>query len=188
MNNDLLDDIDNSPNIVYASFFKRFRAGAIDFFIIIFGAMIFVLVLMFMSYISFMENYVFSWIGAVALFTICCAYFSLWESSASQGTIGKQLLAIKVVDEEGERISLLRSMGRFFSKSVSCITFFVGFISILFTPKKRGLHDMMANVYVVEDDHSGSPKAKRLKIAEMETLEKEKVLIKEEKKLKDKNT
>jgi len=72
------------------------------------------------------------------------------ESSARQGTIGKSLLGLRVTDFEGNRISLLRAVGRYFAKIISAFILLIGFIMVAFTEKKQGLHDMLAGTLVLK--------------------------------------
>lgn len=76
-------------------------------------------------------------------------YFALLESSAGQGTLGKQILGLKVIDYEGRRISFARATGRFWAKILSGIPFNIGYIMAAFTERKQALHDMLAKTYVV---------------------------------------
>lgn len=77
-------------------------------------------------------------------------YEALLTSSSWQGTIGKRVLRLKVVDEAGNRISFGRSTGRFFAKILSSMFFCIGFIMIGFTERKTGLHDMLAGTKVMK--------------------------------------
>lgn len=77
-------------------------------------------------------------------------YFALQESSSAQATLGKRILGMKVIGKDGGRISFARATGRFFSKSLSYIIFQIGFIMAGFTSRKRALHDMIAETYVVK--------------------------------------
>jgi uncharacterized RDD family membrane protein YckC len=77
-------------------------------------------------------------------------YEALLTSSTWQGTIGKRVLRLKVVDEAGNRIGFGRSTGRFFAKILSSMFFCIGFIMIGFTDRKRGLHDMLASTLVMK--------------------------------------
>jgi len=76
-------------------------------------------------------------------------YEALLTSSSWQGTIGKRVLHLKVVDEAENRISFGRSTGRFFAKILSSMFFCIGFIMIGFTERKTGLHDMLAGTKVL---------------------------------------
>jgi uncharacterized RDD family membrane protein YckC len=77
-------------------------------------------------------------------------YEALLTSSAWQGTLGKRVLRLKVVDEAGNRISFGRATGRFFAKILSSMFFCIGFIMIGFTERKTGLHDMLAGTKVLK--------------------------------------
>jgi uncharacterized RDD family membrane protein YckC len=74
-------------------------------------------------------------------------YEALLTSSTWQGTVGKKLLSLKVIDESGNRISFGRATGRHFAKYLSSF-FFIGFIMAAFTDRKRALHDIIAGTLV----------------------------------------
>lgn len=94
---------------------------------------------------------VFGAIGMMILITcaIQFAYFTFLESSEKQATLGKMALGLKVTDLNGQRISVGRAAGRFFSKIISSLILCIGYIMVGFTEKKQGLHDMIAGTYVV---------------------------------------
>jgi uncharacterized RDD family membrane protein YckC len=75
-------------------------------------------------------------------------YDALSTSSSWQGTLGKRILRLKVVDERGNRIGFGRATGRFFAKILSSMFFCIGFIMVGLTERKRGLHDMIAGTLV----------------------------------------
>ncbi len=76
-------------------------------------------------------------------------YYALMESSKYQGTLGKMAVNIKVTDYDGNRISFLRATGRYFSKIISGLILYIGYIMAGFTERKQALHDMMASTLVV---------------------------------------
>jgi uncharacterized RDD family membrane protein YckC len=76
-------------------------------------------------------------------------YDSLLTCSSWQGTIGKRVLRMKVIDQAGNKISFGRATGRFFSKAFISGIFYVGYIMVAFTDRKQGLHDMIAGTLVV---------------------------------------
>jgi uncharacterized RDD family membrane protein YckC len=78
-------------------------------------------------------------------------YHVIMESSAKQGTYGKQILRIKVCDMQGERISAEHAIGRNIAKLFSVMTFFVGYLFAFFTKQQQCLHDMIANTLVMKD-------------------------------------
>jgi uncharacterized RDD family membrane protein YckC len=82
--------------------------------------------------------------------TIWIIYSLIADASRFQGTLGKKVMKIKVVSEDGARISIRRSMARNLFKIISAIPIYLGFIWILFNKKRRGWHDMVAKTYVIE--------------------------------------
>ncbi|OGO02496.1 MAG: hypothetical protein A2Y91_04825 [Chloroflexi bacterium RBG_13_54_8] len=76
-------------------------------------------------------------------------YSAAMESSSKQATVGKMALGIVVTDLRGNRISFGRATARYFSKIISMLTLWIGYIMIGFSQKKQGLHDMMAGCLVV---------------------------------------
>jgi uncharacterized RDD family membrane protein YckC len=77
-------------------------------------------------------------------------YEAFTTSSSWQGTVGKKILGLKVTDEAGNRITFARASGRHFSKIVSGMILYIGFIMAGFTDRKRALHDMIAGTLVVK--------------------------------------
>ena len=84
-------------------------------------------------------------------FFIWYLYYTVAESSKFQGTFGKRMLDLKVVDESGNRISIGRAAGRLISKILSFATIMIGFLMVGWTQKKQGLHDKIAQTYVILD-------------------------------------
>ena len=76
-------------------------------------------------------------------------YFTLLESSAHMGTLGKQALGLIVTDQDGRRISFGQANGRFFGKVLSAMLCGIGFLMAAFTERKQALHDQLAGTYVV---------------------------------------
>lgn len=77
-------------------------------------------------------------------------YFALMESSERGATLGKMAMGLRVVTNDGQRLSFLNATGRYFAKFISAIILLIGFIMIGFTDRKRGLHDMIASTLVIK--------------------------------------
>ncbi|MDP2333752.1 MAG: RDD family protein [Reyranella sp.] len=77
-------------------------------------------------------------------------YFALLESSERGATVGKMAMGLRVVTDQGQRLSFLNATGRYFAKIISAIILCIGFIMIAFTDRKRGLHDMIAGTLVIK--------------------------------------
>ncbi len=80
----------------------------------------------------------------VAVFVLLCLYSAVMESSKWQATLGKRAVGILVADSAGNRISFHNALFR----SIAQITQF-GYLLTLFTIRKQGLHDLVANTRVV---------------------------------------
>jgi len=76
-------------------------------------------------------------------------YCALLESGEWQGTVGKLALGLRVTDQEGRRISILRATLRHVAKYLSLILLGIGFLMIAFQEQKRGLHDLIAGTRVI---------------------------------------
>ena len=88
-------------------------------------------------------------VGIIVVFCGHWLYEAFMTSSPWQATLGKRALNMVVTDEYGRRLSFARATGRHFAKWLSMMVLFVGFILVAFTQKKQGLHDMIAETYVV---------------------------------------
>jgi uncharacterized RDD family membrane protein YckC len=64
-------------------------------------------------------------------------------------TLGKMAMKIRVVTAEGEKVSYLRSLGRYFAKMLSAITLSIGYLMAAFDDEKRALHDRICNTRVI---------------------------------------
>lgn len=145
----------------YAGFWERFAAFIVDW-IILFIA---VFVVAFMVGVAigiiggamgmgeteldaFIEQYklAFNLLGVL----VAWLYYAGMESSRHQATLGKKLLSMKVTDRHGGKVTFARATGRHFAKFISGLILLIGYIMVAFTHKKQGLHDMLADTFVVK--------------------------------------
>ncbi|WP_203323397.1 RDD family protein [Pseudoxanthomonas beigongshangi] len=82
-------------------------------------------------------------------------YFTWMHASASQATLGKLAVGIKVARTDGQALTLGRSFGRwcayFFLNLVSCgVTTLISAFTVGLTERKQALHDMIADTLVVD--------------------------------------
>jgi uncharacterized RDD family membrane protein YckC len=89
------------------------------------------------------------WPAMLLIMVVGILYFVVCESSAWQGTVGKLALGIRVTDLDGNRISFLKALGRYFAKFLSVIILGVGFLMAGWTRRKQGLHDMICGTLVL---------------------------------------
>lgn len=79
---------------------------------------------------------------------IQAAYFTL-TTSLWGTTLGKRVFNLYVVGDDGQRLSVARSLGRYFATWVSGIIIGIGYIMIGVRADKRALHDLIAETWVV---------------------------------------
>ncbi len=136
-----------SQGMVYADFFPRVGAYLLDaLFIGLIGlALQFGLAIMFALASGGNEALIGagSLLGSLLSFIVTIGYFVGYETSAKQGTWGKQIVGIKVTDLDGRPITTGRAVGRFFAKILSNLTCGIGYLLPLFTDKKQTLHDLI---------------------------------------------
>mgnify|MGYP000956402478 CR=1 FL=1 len=82
-------------------------------------------------------------------FIIWVLYSSFAEASSKQGTLGKIATGIKVVDQDGLRLSLVDSFKRNAFKLISFLIVALGFLWILWDKNRQGWHDKVAKTFVV---------------------------------------
>lgn len=76
-------------------------------------------------------------------------YFAILEASGWQGTLGKKLLGIKVVDSAGGHIGFGNATVRYFSKILSAAPVYVGFLVAIASDEGLTWHDRIADTRVV---------------------------------------
>jgi len=87
--------------------------------------------------------------NAVMLF-FAWLYWAGMESSPLQATLGMAVMGIFTADLSGGQASFGRTTVRYWARFVSVAFFLVGFLPILFTPRRQALHDMLAGCTVLK--------------------------------------
>ena len=83
-------------------------------------------------------------------FFIIFIYWILMESSRYQGSVGKKIMSIKVVNMNGGRPTIFESSSRNLLKILSGMTLFIGFMMAGWTSQKQTLHDKISKTLIVE--------------------------------------
>ena len=91
------------------------------------------------------------------------------ESGPGQATLGKRVLGLRVAGLDGARVSLLTASYRSWPRwlpgimgavgildAIAAVIALAACIAVAFTPRKQGLHDMMARCLVVHRPPAGS--------------------------------
>ena len=83
----------------------------------------------------------------------CLSFTWLYEVGFSvsewQGTPGKRFMHLKVTGPSYQRMTLIRSAFRTLVKTLSLMTFFVGYAMIAFHPSRKALHDQLTGTTVI---------------------------------------
>jgi uncharacterized RDD family membrane protein YckC len=61
------------------------------------------------------------------------------------------MMELRVVDRQGAGLSFGAASGRFFGKLLATVLFGIGLAMILFDDEHQGMHDAMAESWVVRD-------------------------------------
>ena len=134
----------------FGNFDQRLLASALDWFFVS-GTCI---IVVFIATLFFADKATLL-IAALCLLVLIpvikLIYHIVMESSAKRGTFGKQILAIKVCDMQGEQITVARATGRNLAKIFSVMIFFIGYLFCFFNKKQQCLHDMIADTLVMKD-------------------------------------
>ena len=145
----------DSPRNFYAGFWARFTAFLLD------GALL-AIILVVLGFLIF----VFWAVGGgsepagLVIFTVCFFLVVTWlyraglESSGWQGTFGKRIMGIAVVDRTGARLSFARASARFAAEWLSVLTIGIGFLVSLGSARNRALHDLMVGTLVVRKEYA----------------------------------
>jgi uncharacterized RDD family membrane protein YckC len=79
------------------------------------------------------------------------AYFTYFHATSAGQSIGNKILGIRVLDADtGRPLPYVRAFVRALVSNLSALPCFLGFLWMLWEPRKRTWHDMVANSLVVK--------------------------------------
>jgi uncharacterized RDD family membrane protein YckC len=145
MNQSVLDDFEHQK-LGKAGFWLRLRATLLDGILLLIADSFFALFLLIASQAFPIITFE---IGITLFIIIGFLYNPLMESSKSQGSLGKQVFNLKVVDKDEKRLNFGHALIRLVAKLLSFALFFAGFLMIGLSDKKEGLHDMIVKTAVI---------------------------------------
>lgn len=143
----------STNNFQYAEWYKRIGALLIDMAIvnvlllIVFPGSIKLFYLISGQQWNDLPAYFMTFDGLM-FWALPMVYMILMQGLISR-TFGMMLLKTKVADLNGKSVSWLTAILRTFAYMLSGIILFLGFLPILFTPKKQGLHDKLTKTVVI---------------------------------------
>ena len=137
-----------APAPRYAGFWRRLAAMFVDGLVLFFPDAIMRVTMGLptaFSMHSLREDETGTLVSALAVSTAgWWLYCALLESSKWRGTLGQQLLGLRVGDREGRRISFARATARYFAQWLSAMLCGIGYLFNLWTQRRQTLHDMVA--------------------------------------------
>jgi uncharacterized RDD family membrane protein YckC len=77
-------------------------------------------------------------------------YIGMWATSGQ--TIGKTATGMRIVSVDGSRLTWGKAIIRYLGYIISGVLLSLGFLWIVFDPRRQGLHDKLAGTLVVESD------------------------------------
>lgn len=138
--------------LFYGGFVERFVASFIDGIITtVLGFIVGLFFGFIMVFTGLNDQAASKFVGNLIGMLIGWMYYAGMESSSKQATFGKMALGLRVTDLEGNQIGFGRATGRYFGKTLSFLLLGIGFLMVLFTEKKQGLHDILAGCVVVKN-------------------------------------
>lgn len=146
----------NNENKLYAGFFVRLAAYIIDCILVGLALLVIKIPYLFVwiinpdTFIGKPMLFKFSLIDII-LYLLSLVYFVLMTYFFG-ATLGKKALKIKVIKQNNEKLSLIdviyrESIGRY----LSGLIIFIGYIMIAVDSRKRGLHDILCDTFVIYD-------------------------------------
>lgn len=121
----------------YAGFWLRLGAGVID--LLILGSVSGIIAYFFPALIVWMTS-------GVAISIVYWLGFWVWRGQ----TPGKMAVGVKVIRTDSSPVKWQCAICRCLGYVVSAITLFIGFIWVAFDGRKQGIHDKIADTYVVK--------------------------------------
>ena len=154
------------PELPYAGFWRRTLAWLIDASLLIAAWVVSLVVTAFIGTLAGATdaqlNNLSGWPLAIGLLVAVWLYSTLMEASRRQATVGKLAAGVVVTDGEGRRISWARANLRFWSKLISSLPLFIGFMIAAVTARKQALHDLIAGTLLLKHRVPGEKQIKPL--------------------------
>ncbi|WP_130859188.1 RDD family protein [Gracilibacillus phocaeensis] len=140
---------------------SRTAAYLIDYAILMVSQIILTFILFFsLSFDAgafyFDQNTLFITLYLIAIFVLNLGYFALLEFFWRGKTIGKKLLGIRVIQENGHNVTFLSSLIRNFIRLLD--VYVIGMVLIFAHPKHKRLGDLAAGTLVIHEQGKNSSK------------------------------
>ena len=115
----------------YAGFWRRFAGGFIDGLIV-----------------GVLPGMVFKNGNGISI--LIGLGYSVWMLGTYGQTVGMMILKIKILKENGSKVSYKDAILRYFASILSAIALFIGYLWMIWDSKKQTWHDHIAKTVVVK--------------------------------------
>lgn len=142
------------PQIGYAGFWIRFLALNLDnlIILIIIALPVRIITAIIWSSSQASTGSLIFMAGMSILQIVLTFTYFIFLTNRNQATFGKKLLGLRVVSEDGARLSLGKIAFReTIGKFISMLVLGIGYLMVAFTSKKQGLHDKMVGSVVLSN-------------------------------------
>ncbi len=141
----------NDKGWVYGGFWIRFGAYFVDTMLLYIINLAITLPVTFLMISADPQVYLMVQLLVMALnYAVFFGYFTWFEGSSHQATLGKKLFKLRVIREDGRDVSYGVALGRAFGRIVSSMILLIGFIMAGFVDERRTLHDRMCSTRVIK--------------------------------------
>lgn len=170
-----------------ASLWNRVGGGLIDYIIVFTIGAVIMFLWGFASYLTGSSQYlspelsnnVWRGRGLLVGLIVDCVYSVLMMASDRQATLGQQFAGVKIVNDDGTKISHGIAFGRWLVSLVSSVFLKLGFLIAIFSSTRKTLHDYAADTIVIDanendreevEEHSiqQRPKSKNIVATELD--------------------
>lgn len=137
----------------YVGFGPRLVAALLDFFfmgLLQLGTLFLIVKVSETAHVDDFASWLSTYAPLLGLGLLLFSAYHIVQWTVWGTTLGKHIMSIRVVGANGQRLgfvrALVRMLGYFFSLSIGGLG---GFLMIAFDPRRQGLHDKLADTYVV---------------------------------------
>ena len=128
----------------YAGFWRRFLASFID------GIVLLIISASISIPFAALKNDALTVFSRIISLLISAGYYIFFWTNQDGQTLGKRLLAVKVIKENGGPIDIGTAVVRYIGYLISGFVLFLGFLWIGWDKRKQGWHDKIARTLVVK--------------------------------------
>ena len=134
--------------MAYGGFWRRLVAACVDALVLFFPAATLRLLLN-LDPVGFDPRSSVSFVAIGGELVLDWLYAALLIGSSARATLGQRIMDLEVSGVRGERVSFARASWRYFAQVFTVLTFGVGHLMQLFTPRRQTLHDLLSGTVVV---------------------------------------